>query len=180
MLHRRQPSLLINWVIRGDFNKIPKESNYPDSLVIHYVTDWSEIFSRIEIESTLKKTKTIFIFPTFHFLSEKDIKKIKDIFNIPVISCLEYSYESSKSFRPDIIAISTGLAEDEMGVFIFPPDEKSLPLAQIAEDQPIKGVLLGHASFDLDIESKTKIYHETHWLFFGYANSEVSRVIINW
>lgn len=185
LIQASQPNLLITWVIKGRIEEIPNELESSATLDIHKITDWKQLFSSELIITSLSKTAAILIFPTFHFLTDKQIKTLKQRFNVPMISCLEYSYDSNQS-NPDLIELKAGLGKDEMGIFIFPPNDKH-PLTQIDSKQPILRVLFQHSTiFDYAEDSlppytqvseeQAKAYDASHTLFFGYTNRDISRV----
>lgn len=196
LLKETNPRLTINWVIKGKIEEIPTELKPSDTILINTVSEWDELFTRQSITDSIKKTQAIFVFPTFHFLKEAQIKRLKNEFDKEFISCLEYSYGIRKD-EIDQVELQTGLGSDEMGIFILPHEGKH-PLTQIAPDQPIIDILFREQKTpdsERQIQPQPAIspptsdeqvlvneivaqnYNNTHHLFFGYANKELHRVI---
>jgi len=206
LLKLENPSLSIHWIIKGVAKEVPDELENSDTILIHKIDDWSVIFSQPELIINIRTTPAILVYPTFHFLTKNHIEKLEVQFNKPFISCLEYSYRTSK--KSSNIELQTGLGNDEMGIFIDSADEKQHPLTQIDKKQPIIEVLfskyknndtsmqsaeLEHSSQKTDDlthkdsltedlisnidEALAQQYDEKHMLFFGYANKKLRRVV---
>jgi len=180
LLKLANPNLVIDWVIRGKLEEIPNEVAESTTLSIHKISDWSEIFTSTAMAEMLEKTQLIFIFPTFHFLTEAQLSTLRSTFEKEIVTCLEYSYGIRKN-TPGLIELASGLADDELGIFTHPPVQTH-PLALIEHTQPILQVLFSDLFQSNEAETvvindaQAQHYDSQHILFFGYANKELHRV----
>lgn len=195
LLHESYPSLTINWIIKGRESDIPSEFYDAQYLRVKIIEHWDYLFSDALIKQNLCQTAAIFIFPTFHFLSFSQLSQLKTLYQIPLISCLEYSYGAYLK-HDDVFELRTGLGSDELGVFIFNCTstyplthiDKTLPIIKILFPNVLNGYpppedalspkhsLVQTSKFGIS-DALARYYTESTFLFFGYGNKELSRVI---
>jgi hypothetical protein len=177
LLQEVNKKLTVHWVIKGRNEEIPDDLVSSDTIKIQKIEHWDEIFTTPSIVKEIKETQAIFVFPTFHFLKEEHINRIRKDFDKLMISCLEYSY-GIRGESSDMIELYSGLGDDEMGVFTL-PHQGGHPLSQVDPNQDILRALFSQQE-TTDLvhvdEARAEQYDKEHVLFFGYANKDVERV----
>lgn len=122
---------------------------------------------------TLQSCDGILIYPTFHFLTEKDLATLKS-FNKKMFVATEYDFDekAQKKIIPlphCITRLDTGLGTNKIGVFVNIDNQESQrgKISSLNDrDGGLKRLLLQGIS-----DCSNTSYKQSHQLYFGYYNT---------
>ena len=166
-IKQKSPNLRVVWLIMEQDKAIPLEELRSDET--HLFSAWGELLDALQVR-VVYQAALVVMFPTFHFLSDVQFKKINDMREKkmlrPVVNILEYDYVDSSVGAQT--ALRTGFGSNALGVFLEEPlTETDEALADTVRSHK---ELAGLFSYQTLAE-----YRHTHVCYFGYRNKELVR-----